>query len=649
MSVRRCKAGCGEVIPREARANQLFCEPRCRDRWHKRKQRRAARDPEKMLRKDAKPISRGVSYIGKDASEDGRASARRGPGYEAFVKTPIPELILRDESSPTEAARLLDTSRANISRWMAAYAEDKANGVALANWSRDDEVEDALLSLRPFMERFHPDLLYAPFYDQWESEIDSVVGTGGRLNLLAPQRHSKTEFLIRYCQRRIANDPNICILWVSRSKEVAEESVGMLRQLLEDESFCEAVLGPGEEFKPPTRSGKSWTDEKFTVKNRTLVRKSPTVRALGIGGTVSGRDADIIIVDDPQEREDCMSPTTRDKQSRWFFTTLNARKMEHTGLALITSRRHIDDIPGQILKDHADDWRVVLYRAHDPACPLPDDDHAAHHECLLWPELRSHRFLMGQKRADPAFFECNYQNNPTADSLVLIKAEELERCKDHDRRIGSIPKGATRLVAGIDPAEAKSVAAVLWAWEAPRTYHVIDTMEADPGLRGGRQIFEQWSKRYGCREFVVEKNIAQSWWQDRELSDFCARNGIARPIEHYTSRINKMSPSEGVPKMFQDMRSDPPSVTFPYGDRESQQKMDRFLRALLLFDPDYAGNKHADDDLPMAAWFAHHHMQGWTGGQAQQAFVDYSQTAYVAGRTGYVRTETPKRRLAAVG
>lgn len=641
-ATRTCACGCRRALPANSTIRRKYLNDQHRDRVKKRRQRARQLAADKDRRIDAKPFEdQSVSYIGRDTSKDGRASARRGRGYEEFVESGWPVELQAGRTTTGEAAAALDTSPANVSRWMAAFIEDQANEVARESWVRDDEVEEALLSLRPFMARFHSDLLYAPYYDEWEAEVDGVIGTGGRLCLLAPQRHSKTEFLIRYCQRRIAADPDICILWVGRSKELAEESVGMLRQLLEQEDFCESVLGPGEKFQPPPRSGKSWTDEKFTVAQRTKVRKSPTVRALGIGGTTSGRDADLIVVDDPQEREDCISPTTREKQARWFLTTLLARKMEHTGIALITSRRHLDDIPGRLVRDHADDWRMVTYRAHAIDCPKPEDDPDAHTDCVLWPELRSFRFLMGQKRADVAFFECNYQNNPTADSLVLIKAEDLERCKDYDRRIGALPKGATQLIVGIDPAEAKPVAAVLWAWQPEGgRMHIVDTMEADPGIRGGRQIVEGWHQKYGVTDFVVEKNIAQSWWQDKELRDYRARNGIPEVRQHYTSATNKMDPSHGVPKMFNDMRTQPPKITFPYADRETREKMDRFLQTILLFDPDNAGNKHADDDLPMAAWFAHHVMQGWSRTASSTAVADYPQTAWnPMWRTAYPRID----------
>lgn len=586
----------------------------------------------------------------KANSQDGRGSARRGQRYDQFRAEGWPHMLDSGAMTVMDVADQFGCRESDISRWMAAYREDAVQERARANWTRDEDVEEALLAYEPFTRRFHPEMLIPEYHLEWESEIDGVVGTGGRLCLLGPQRHGKTEFLIRYCQRRIAADPDICILWVSRAKELAEESVGMLRQLLEDESFCEAVLGPGESFQPAARSGKSWTDEKFTVAQRTKVRKSPTVRALGIGGTTSGRDADLIIVDDPQEREDCDSPTTRDKQARWFFTTLLARKMEQTGIALITSRRHMEDIPGKVLRQHGDDWRVITYQAHDPVCTIPDADEDAHTGCVLWPDMRSFAFLMGQKRADPQFFECNYQNNPNDDGTVLITAEDIDRCKDHTRRAGDIPDGVFRLVAGIDPADAKPVAAVLWGWEPDwgekGRRHVIDIMEAEPGIRGGREILKTWRDRYGCTLFVVEKNMAQSWWQDTEVRDLCS-NGKVDLREHYTDRYNKWSTTTGVVAMFARMREEPPSITLPWGDDATRQKMDRLARTFMLFDPNYAGHKHADDDLPMAAWFPQPSMDSWMVSRSAVAETQYPQTAY-PWKTGYPTRQGSGRRLEVV-
>lgn len=646
---KKCACGCGEALPAGAHALAKYVDAKHRRRMEARRRRARQRDESKPRRFDAKPTEdQGFAWKSKVESKDGRASARRGPGYEKFRQTEWPDRIISGEASHTDAQRALGETGANVSRWMAAYYEDMALGKARDGWEQADDVQTAMLDYEAFTRRFHPEAEIPGYHLEWEQEIDGVVGTGGRLCLLAPQRHGKTEFLIRYCQRRIAEDPNICILWVSRAKELAEESVGLLRQYLEQEDFCEAVLGPGETFKPDTRSGRSWTDEKFTVAQRDRPRKSPTVRALGIGGTTSGRDADIIIVDDPQEREDCESPTTNEKQFRWFVTTLAARKMSYTGLALITSHRHMKDIPKRLMRDHAEDWRFLVYQAHDPTCTIPESREDEHVDCLLWPNAPhiDFKFLMGQKRADPAFYQCNYMNDPKTDGTVVITAEDIDVTKDHERRAGDIPRGVARLVAGIDPADAKPVAAVLWGFESDwgdknqGRRHVIDIMEAEPGVRGAREILSGWKQRYGCTLFVVESNMAQSWWQDKEIREITDGQVMLKP--HYTDRTNKWSTSTGVVAMFAKMRAKPHEITIPWGDDQSRQLMDRLVRSFLAFDPNHPEAKHNYDDLCMAAWFPQPTMDAWVTPTTAWAEKDYRSTPYVAGRTPF-----PTRQMAA--
>lgn len=625
-----------------------YVDEKHRRRMEARRYRARKRDESKDRRADAKPLEdQGQEWKGKAESKDGRASARRGPRYEKFCREGWPALILSGKKRVKDVVAETGESQANVSHWMSAYVEDQARDIAQEGFEPDLTHTDDLGS---FTRRYFPNLEVPDFHLEWEADIDEVVGQGGKLLLLASQRHGKTEMLIRYCLKRIAQNPNISIGWVSKTADLAEKMVGYIRANLEhNKPFIEDVLGHGGSFQSQQRTGYSWTNSEFTVANRTELRKSPTMVALGVGGTILGRDFDLIILDDPQDRARCLSPSQREKDSEWLFTDFLSRKEEHTGVAFIMSRQHVDDLPGQIIRDHSDDWTIRVYRAHDPACPIDEQDFEAHQDCVLWPEKRSWKWLFQQKQANEAHFQRNYMNDPKTDNTVLVTAADLDRCKDRDRRVGDIPKGTTRLVAGIDPADAKPVAAVLWAHETPNEKfpkgrrHVIDIMEAEAGVRGGREILRKWREDYGCTLFVVEKNIAQSWWQDRDIRDICSTRGIQLK-EHYTSAASKWNDATGVVAMFSRMRTDPPTITIPWGDRPSEQKMERLLRTFLLFDPDYAGHKHADDDLPMAAWFPQPTMDGWINEQVSRATANYQQTPYVTRRTSYVpiRRTTPE-------
>ncbi|HEY7824752.1 MAG TPA: hypothetical protein VIG24_18065, partial [Acidimicrobiia bacterium] len=282
---RRCACGCGKSFLTTPGGRKKFYDDKCRKRSHMREKRRAARSGDKALRIDAKPIEdQGFEYTSRSDSKDGRASARRGPGYDRFRQTDWPDRIISGEASHADAQRALGETGANVSRWMAAYYEDMALGKAREEHEPDLSHTDDLGS---FTRRYFPSLLVPDFHLEWEQAIDETVGTGGRLLLLAPQRFGKSELLIRYCLRRIAQNPNISIGWVSKTADLAERMVGYVRANLDhNEKFINDVLGPGQTFQPPTRSGLSWTNGEFTIGNRTEIRKAPTMKAIGVGGTI---------------------------------------------------------------------------------------------------------------------------------------------------------------------------------------------------------------------------------------------------------------------------------------------------------------------------------------------------------------------------
>lgn len=274
-----------------------------------------------------------------------------------------------------------------------------------------------------------------------------------------------------------------------------------------------------------------------------------------------------------------------------------------------------------ILQDHADDWRVVTYRAHDPACSKPESKVDLHTDCVLWPEYRSWKWLYGQKKADEAHFERNYMNNPKTDATTYITADDIDKLRDHTRRVGDVPSGC-RLVVGIDPAEAKPVAATLWGFDGIHR-HLIDAWEASASVVGMREILSTWPAKYGVREFAFEKNMGTAWLLDTEVKHLIQSQRL-HIAQHYTSRSNKQSLAIGPISLFQRMRTEPPEVTIPAGRGDGLERIDRVVRSWLNFDPDWASHKHADDDLTMSSWFANYLIDSWEKPQPRTMQVDYA-------------------------
>lgn len=82
--------------------------------------------------------------------------------------------------------------------------------------------------------------------------------------------------------------------------------------------------------------------------------------AAGVGGSVTGRRADVGVIDDPvKSREDADSLTIREKQWEWYVNDFLTRLKPGAKQLLVMTRWHEDDLAGRILEREADKWEII--------------------------------------------------------------------------------------------------------------------------------------------------------------------------------------------------------------------------------------------------------------------------------------------------
>lgn len=608
MSAQVCAAmDCEQPLPAEAHGNQKYHAERCRNREQRRRH-RARKKGREVVRK-IKPVNQ--DFTSEDESADGRASARRGPGYERFLSEGYAILVANGQMSNGDAAKAMETSDANISRWLAAYHQDiKAARDREAWGGPDDEARQSLDDFKLFRDRYFeraPGKVYftADFHLKWIDALLAAHEDGGRQMILSPPRHGKTELLIHFCIWLICRDPNVNIIWVAGSQDLAKNAVRMIEHTLETNDRLARDFTPaGEGFKPATRTGLSWSATEFTVSTRTTPAKSATMVGIGKGGTLLSRDADLIVADDIEDHGSVKIASTRQSTRDWWNTDLATRKMEHTGWVYIASRQDPDDLASHLLDNP--EWGCIVEHAHDPACDL-DNNKVEHDDCLLFPEMISRKYLIGQRNAiGRDRFEMVYQNAPEAGSGAVFSREHIDRCKNTNRTIRSAPSGIP-LVAGLDPATRGHQAAVLLAYdpETSKRYLVdVDDTQAG-GLEGARRIIKQWHGRYQVTRWIIERNNYQdAIFHDRDIQQMKADLGlILQP--HFTTGQNKWDDNLGVTLLARQFEQG--LVDLPYGDLDSKLKVDAYVRQMLTFD----GRQRGRSDQVMAGWFAELGIQRW--------------------------------------
>lgn len=132
--------------------------------------------------------------------------------------------------------------------------------------------------------------------------------------------------------------------------------------------------------------------------------------AVGVGGRVQGRRADLLLIDDPiGSREDAESSLIKDNIWNWLKFDALARLKPGGKIVLIQTRYAVDDMAGRLLESEPDNWEVIKLKAE---CEEGDDDPLGRKPGdRIWPEYFTQR-MIDRAKEDPRTWTSLYQQNP---------------------------------------------------------------------------------------------------------------------------------------------------------------------------------------------------------------------------------------------
>lgn len=145
----------------------------------------------------------------------------------------------------------------------------------------------------------------------------------------------------------LGHDPTRRLICVSYSTDLAKKHSNDFRAVIESPWY--------QRIFPHTRIGpykNSETEIEFTARGYRL--------ATSVGGTLTGRGGELVIIDDPLKPDDALSEVKRGNTNQWFGNTLLSRLDDkRTGAILIVMQRvHMDDLTGFVLRQ-SNDWKVL--------------------------------------------------------------------------------------------------------------------------------------------------------------------------------------------------------------------------------------------------------------------------------------------------
>ena len=274
-----------------------------------------------------------------------------------------------------------------------------------------EEYQDKFLK---FVKHVWPSFIAGSHHKIFGEKLERVArGELKRLIVNMPPRHTKSEFASYLFPAWVMGQkPHTKIIQATHTAELAVGFGRKVKNLLDSEIYRDVF--PDIQLARDAKASGRWSTD-----------MGGEYYAVGVGGALAGRGADLCIIDDPVSEQDALSPAALDNIYEWYTSGPRQRLQPGGAIIIVMTRWSIRDLTAKVLQKQAeggaDQWEVVEF----PAI-FPDTDN------VLWPEFWSRDELEGVRASIPvAKWNAQYLQNPTAEEGAIIK-REWWNVWDHD-------------------------------------------------------------------------------------------------------------------------------------------------------------------------------------------------------------------------
>jgi len=257
-------------------------------------------------------------------------------------------------------------------------------------------------SLLGFTEYTLPQYQRAAHHELIAEKLEAVErGEIDRLMIFMPPRHGKSELASkRFPAWCLGRNPKRQIIAASYNSDLASDFGRNVRNIAAEPEFTQVF--PGVSLAPDSQAA-----------NRFNTNAKGTYVAAGVGTAVTGRGADIALIDDPfKDREEADSERRRELVWDWYRSTLFTRLMPGGAIVLIQTRWHEDDLAGRLLEQEPDQWEVLELPALHPE------------RGALWPEWYDEDTLERIKETiGPREWSALYQQQPQPEEGTFFQRD----------------------------------------------------------------------------------------------------------------------------------------------------------------------------------------------------------------------------------
>ena len=250
--------------------------------------------------------------------------------------------------------------------------------------------------------------------------MDVANGKIDRLAVFMPPRHGKSELCSKYFPAwYLGTHPDDRIILSSYEADFAATWGQKVRDIFKSYKEIYGVI----------------VNDRSAARNRwDISGHRGGMATAGVGGPITGKGAEIFIIDDPvKNAEQANSPTYREKAKDWYKSTAYTRLTPTGKIVLIQTRWHEDDLGGWLLNE-SDDWTVISLPGISNA-DIPDEMGRSPGQAL-WPELWSVDKLLDRKRTlGEYWFSAMYQQQPQPPEGGILKRSWIQYYDSQDPEV----------------------------------------------------------------------------------------------------------------------------------------------------------------------------------------------------------------------
>ena len=263
------------------------------------------------------------------------------------------------------------------------------------------KVHDDFLS---FVKHVWPEFIEGKHHKEIADKFNKLAkGEIKRLIINMPPRHTKSEFASYLLPSwMVGRRPNLKIIQTTHTTELAIRFGRKAKTLMDSQEYKQVF---STRLREDSQAAGKWETE-----------QGGEYYAAGVGSAITGRGADLLIIDDPHSEQDALNVQALERAYEWYTSGPRQRLQPGGSIVVVMTRWNMKDLTGMLLKSQkelkSDKWEIIEF----PAI-LPSNK-------PVWPEYWKLDELESVKASlSVGKWNAQWMQNPTAEEGSLIKRE----------------------------------------------------------------------------------------------------------------------------------------------------------------------------------------------------------------------------------